>query len=162
MSASRRWAALCMSAAIGTCSFVPSAVVSSSAVSTSIAVRSPHPSRRSVRRTTSRHRRRRSLKRVASLTIPAVMTRAQMTAVVSHFRDWNIPLMVSISWCESRWEPRAWNPIVVWEDGIPKHSAGLLGVLAGSFNPAVNISQAHALWLVQGYGAWDASYACWG
>jgi hypothetical protein len=34
-------------------------------------------------------------------------------------------------------------------------------VVPGSTNPIVNVEQAHAKWLAQGYEAWASSKTCW-
>ena len=71
------------------------------------------------------------------------------------YHDWNAALMIQISWCESRWES--------WVVESHSGAAGLFQILVGgSLDPLTNVRQAHALWLIQGYGAWSASESCWG
>ena len=83
-------------------------------------------------------------------TIPKPLTWREL---VYSYHDWDAPLMMRVSWCESRWEPQA---IETGSDAV-----GLFQVLGGSTDALANVRQAHALWLEQGYSAWDSSRGCW-
>ena len=82
--------------------------------------------------------------------------------LLSAYHDWSVTTMRELAWCESRYEPAAWNPVAVWSAGKPLHSAGLTGDLGGSLDARTNVAQAHSKWLSQGYGAWrgDFGAAC--
>lgn len=101
---------------------------------------------------------------VTTTTVPTMvssyrgaLTQAQVTGLVSRYKDWPAQTMVRVSWCESTFRPWARNPIAV--GGL--HSTGLFGVLGGSTDARTNVSEAHAKWLVEGIGAWSASRWCW-
>lgn len=87
-------------------------------------------------------------------------------ATLASYHDWNVTTMRRIAWCESRNESGAVDPVAI--DGA--HATGLFQILVflpggavvpGSTNPIVNVEQAHAKWLAQGYGAWASSKTCW-
>ena len=93
-----------------------------------------------------------------SPTWPATLTQPEVRSLVARFTDWDVALMVQIAMCESSWQPRAWNPVIVWQAGVPLHSSGLLGVLGGSFDPVINVRQAHVKYLAQGTEAWQGDF----
>ena len=87
------------------------------------------------------------------------LTRQEVRAAVAKYSDWSVATMTQLAWCESRFEPWVVNPTAVRERGRGDlHSTGLLGVLGGSTVAATNVAQAHALWLLQGYGAWRGDF----
>lgn len=65
--------------------------------------------------------------------------------LVATFTDWNVADVCSVLWCESRGDPNARNGRY--------HS--LMQVGGGSFDPATNIAQAHAMWLRRGWQPWE-------
>lgn len=81
-------------------------------------------------------------------------------ALIGSYHDWDAALMKRLAWCESRWQTGVVNPVAVYEPGRGwLHSTGVLGVLGGSTNGMTNVRQAHALWKIQGYGAWSADFS---
>jgi hypothetical protein len=94
-------------------------------------------------------------------TWPRTMTSQQVLGLVSIYRDWNPATMVRLAFCESSYQPSAWNSTPVWENGIALHSAGLLGVLGGSFNPVVNVQQAHNLYVSKMNNGQERHYQPW-
>lgn len=87
------------------------------------------------------------------------LTRSAVEYLIGRYRDWSIPTMTSLAFCESRFEPKAWNSIGVYMRGTGvEHSAGLLGVLGGSTDAQTSVSEAHAKWLAQSYGAWRGDF----
>ena len=70
-------------------------------------------------------------------------------------QSWNGALMLRITNCESGGDPFAQNRYST--------AHGIFQLLSERSNdPLRQVQDAYALWLVQGYGAWDASRGCWG
>lgn len=75
--------------------------------------------------------------------------------LVYSYHDWDASLMMRVAWCESNDE--------AWVVNSYSGATGLFQILVGGSTDAMtNVRQAHALWLIQGYGAWAASQSCWG
>jgi hypothetical protein len=93
---------------------------------------------------------------------PATLTPQEVYGLVNIYHDWNPVTMVKLAFCESSYQPLAWNSTPVWVTKYTVlHSTGLLGVLGGSFNPVVNVQQAHDLYVSKMNNGQERLYQPW-
>lgn len=95
--------------------------------------------------------------------VPVIADGGSVVDIISGY-PWPVDQALRIAWCESRYDPDAYNPQAVWVGGQENHATGVFQLLwplhshrfsgASPYSAEANVRAAYGLWLERGWQPW--------